>query len=93
MSKPASEAALGELHAVVATWLTGKIKDGEASAADISNAIKMLKDNSITCVVEKGSALDELKEQLEEKGKAMTPDQQDLAAALDSLDFQNARAN
>lgn len=93
MSKPASEAALGELHAVVATALKDRICADGASAADISNAIKFLKDNSITCVVEKGSALDELKEQLEEKGKAMTPDQLDLASALDQLDFQHGRAN
>jgi hypothetical protein len=48
---PASEDALNDLHAVVARVLKERILSGEAAAADISNAIKFLKDNGINCPV------------------------------------------
>jgi len=82
----ASENELGLLHAAVATHLREKIASGAATASDISNAIKMLKDNSITCIVEEGSELGELSKQLAAKGKAPA-DNVDLANALEQLDF------
>ena len=46
MSKAPQE-TLETLHARVATELLHRITTGEASSADISNAIKFLKDNGI----------------------------------------------
>ncbi len=37
------------LHAVVAKELLKRVKSGEASAAELSAAIKFLKDNGIDC--------------------------------------------
>lgn len=42
---------LGSLHAIIAKELKARIQSGEATAADISNAIKFLKDNGISCDV------------------------------------------
>ena len=84
----ASELLLGLLHDAVAKTLLEKIQSGEATASDVSNAIKMLKDNSITCVVEEGSELGALQKELDEKGKRpLGPDKVDLSNALDQLDF------
>lgn len=49
LTKPASEDALAELHAIVTKELKERIWSGEATSADISNAIKFLKDNGINC--------------------------------------------
>ena len=46
MSKAPQE-TLETLHARVATELLHRINTGEASSADISNAIKFLKDNGV----------------------------------------------
>ena len=46
MSKAPQE-ALENLHSQVARELSDRIATGEASSADISNAIKFLKDNGI----------------------------------------------
>ena len=46
MSK-ASAAIMDSLHGVVAAELKQRIESGEATAADISNAIKFLKDNGV----------------------------------------------
>lgn len=43
----ASEETLGLLHTAVAEDLLNKIKSGEATPAEISAAIKFLKDNGI----------------------------------------------
>lgn len=43
----ASKDTLGALHALIAKELSERIENGTASAADISNAIKFLKDNGI----------------------------------------------
>ena len=84
----ASEGVLGMLHEAVAKSLLEKIASGEATASDVSNAIKMLKDNSITCVVEEGSELGALQKELDEKGKRpLGADKVDLSAALEQLDF------
>lgn len=43
----ASEEKLGLLHDAVANLLANRIEDGTATAADVSNALKMLKDSNI----------------------------------------------
>ncbi len=43
----ASISELSNLHALIATSLMNKIREGEATSADISAAIKFLKDNGI----------------------------------------------
>ncbi len=48
----ASENELSELHKEVARVLRQRLQDGTASAADISAAIKFLKDNNISCPIE-----------------------------------------
>lgn len=47
---PASEEVLGRLHELVAIELTRRIESGEATAADIAQALKMLKDNNISAI-------------------------------------------
>ncbi|GGD03524.1 hypothetical protein GTQ45_02030 [Pyruvatibacter mobilis] len=47
MSSKASEEALERLHTAVAEELTRRIQSGEAKPADISAAVKFLKDNGI----------------------------------------------
>jgi hypothetical protein len=59
----ASKDLMDALHSIVAKELTDRIKSGEASAADISNAIKFLKDNGIEAVLGKGSGVDSLAKQ------------------------------
>jgi hypothetical protein len=55
--KPASVDALNDLHATVASVLKAKILSEEVTAADISNAIKFLKDNGINCPVDRNDDL------------------------------------
>ena len=43
----ASDALLGELHDAIARDLLNKVKSGEATAQELSAAIKFLKDNGI----------------------------------------------
>lgn len=59
----ASKDIMDALHSIVAKELTKRIEDGEASAADISNAIKFLKDNGIEAVLGKGGSIDSLARQ------------------------------
>lgn len=42
-----TEELLGELHLAVTKDLLAKVKSGEATAADLNAAIKLLKDNKI----------------------------------------------
>ena len=56
----ASEDSLGELHELIARTLTAKLKSGEASAGDISAAIKFLKDNGISCIASRNEDMKEL---------------------------------
>lgn len=51
---------LHQLHDEVAKDLLRRIKSGEATASDISNAIKLLKDNGIEAEPAKGSAMGDL---------------------------------
>lgn len=46
----ADENTLSSLHGAVAELLLQKVRSGEASAAELSTAIKFLKDNGIDCV-------------------------------------------
>ena len=59
MSKAPQE-TLENLHARVATELLHRINTGEASSADISNAIKILKDNGIEGLAVQDSPLGDL---------------------------------
>jgi len=47
MSNKASFDLLDALHSAVAEELLGKVKSGEATAAEISVAVKFLKDNGV----------------------------------------------
>ena len=57
MSTRASEEAFDELPALVTTEITQRIKNGEASTADLRAAIEWLKANDITGVPVDGSPL------------------------------------
>ena len=46
--KRASEELLAALHGALAKELLDRIKSGEATAQDMANAIRLLKDNGIT---------------------------------------------
>lgn len=63
MTKPASKEAMNDLHSAVAQELKARIASGEASAADISNAIKFLKDNGVEALSVPGSAVESLARQ------------------------------
>jgi hypothetical protein len=91
----ASEDELKLLHNLVAKMLAEKLSSGEASASDFSNAIKMLKDNCITCAPSQGNAMGELAGELK---KASSPsisptDRKDLAAALENVSWIHGRSN
>ena len=58
MGSKATEEVLAELHSVVAKELTRRIKGGEAQAADISAAIRFLKDNGIEADIGSGQGGD-----------------------------------
>jgi ribosomal protein L1 len=51
------------LHDTVAQELLNRIKDGTATAADISNAIKFLKDNGIEARADRNAAVASLASQ------------------------------
>ena len=59
MSKAPQE-ALENLHSQVARELSDRIATGEASSADISNAIKFLKDNGVEGLPVQDSPLGDL---------------------------------
>ena len=54
------EQTLATLHTAVAQELLDRVRSGEAKPADISNAIKFLKDNNIDAMPVQGSPLDGL---------------------------------
>lgn len=64
----ASTDALSDLHAIVAKELKDRIESGEAKSADISNAIKFLKDNGIEADIETNKPLQGLAHQFPEFG-------------------------
>lgn len=54
------EQTLSTLHTAVAQELLDRVRSGDAKPADISNAIKFLKDNNIDAMPVQGSPLDGL---------------------------------
>lgn len=60
MSKTATEDLLSILHNAIAEDLLRRIEAGEASAADLSVAVKFLKDNGIDCESGKSPLLQSL---------------------------------
>lgn len=88
----ASESELGLLHGAVAKFLRTKLEGEDATASDVTNALKMLKDNNITCTADENSELSELEKALE-KRSAMVPDETDLSAALEQLKFTDQKVN
>ena len=56
----ATEELLGELHDAVATQLLEKVRAGTASPAELSAAIKFLKDNGIEALATANTKLDNL---------------------------------
>jgi hypothetical protein len=82
---PASEGALGGLHAIVAHALEVRIKDPElCTPADINAAIKFLKDNNITATREANEALGRLERELG-KQQVSEAEESELQAALDNI--------
>lgn len=59
----ASIEVMAALHGIVAQELMDRIKDGTATAADISNAIKFLKDNGVEARPDKNAAVASLASQ------------------------------
>lgn len=57
---PANYDTLGRLHELVAKELTRRIESGEATAADLAQAIKLLKDNNITAIPTSNNGLGQL---------------------------------
>lgn len=72
MSK-ASTTLLERLHSAAAAELLRRIEDGEASAADIGAAIKMLKDNNITAVIEDNTDMASLQKKIDERRAKRAP--------------------
>lgn len=64
--RKASTEALEALHAAVAEALAQRLESQEATAADISAAIRFLKDNNISAVPKPGSKLEEILDKIEE---------------------------
>ena len=58
------EEKLTQLLDAVASSLAEKIRTGEATHQDFKNAIELLKNNGITCEVQKGEPLDFIQEKL-----------------------------
>lgn len=56
----ASKELLGNLHAAIATDLLARIRRGSASAAELSTAIRFLKDNNIEAIGSENDGLTEL---------------------------------
>ena len=61
---------LSDLHGVIADELKRRIVEAEATSADLSAAIKFLKDNNITASVEDNSQMKDLKDALERRAAA-----------------------
>lgn len=61
----ATETQLGELHILVAQTMMARIANPElCTPADLSAAIRFLKDNAISCVVDKDNHMGALAEEL-----------------------------
>lgn len=57
MSTKADETLFDEMHGALAKTLLNRIKDGTATAADLSVARQFLKDNAVQAAPVKGSPL------------------------------------
>ncbi len=64
MNKDNLQSLMAQLHEDVATELKDRINSGDATTADISAAIKFLKDNNVTVVVEESKPVMNLVESL-----------------------------
>jgi hypothetical protein len=53
----ASKELLGNLHSAIASDLLTRIQSGEASAAELSTAIRFLKDNNIEAIASDNEGL------------------------------------
>ena len=62
----ASEELLGRLHSIVADDLIRRINTGEATAQELAQAIKFLKDNGIEALPEANDKLQNLADKLPE---------------------------
>lgn len=60
----ATDDLLADLHGAIADELLRKVKSGEATAQELQAAIKFLKDNNISSVVEPGNNIDKLSKAL-----------------------------
>lgn len=60
----ATEDTLGELHGLIAKAFITKIKTGEFTSADLSAAIKFLKDNNINCIGTEDDSIKKLVDEL-----------------------------
>jgi len=70
----AKESALGDLHEAIATELMKRIQSGEATSAELSAAIKFLKDNEITAVPTHDNPLGQMLDSLEKRLPFADPD-------------------
>lgn len=64
----ASKKLLGNLHAAIAADLLSRIQSGEASAAELTTAIRFLKDNNIEAIGSENEGLTALMEALPDFG-------------------------
>ena len=62
----ATEELLGALHESVATQLLEKVRSGTATPAELSTAVKFLKDNGIEALPTEDSKLDRLSKEFPE---------------------------
>ena len=60
----ASKELLGNLHSAIASDLLTRIQSGEASAAELSTAIRFLKDNNIEAIAADNEGLTALMQAL-----------------------------
>ena len=89
----ASEARMGALHDALVTMLTNKIVKGEATAAEMAVAAKLLKDSDITAAIDELNAMGAMRNALERNRAPQDEvDQKTLDDALsDVLDLEAFR--
>lgn len=79
----ATETQLGELHVLVAQTMMLRIANPElCTPADLSAAIRFLKDNAISCVVDKENHMGQLALELKDSHPDSIADDPELLAAL-----------
>jgi len=69
----------------VAGYLIDKIQSEECTASDVANALKMLKDNNITCAPSEDNKIGELNAALAKRKAAAGPASEELREALDAV--------